>query len=143
MTEIEDLIKQLQELRIEEDKLIAKIEALANSNKEPAAHQNVSEKTTTRNENDSGLSRHTNTRLHNNPSHSHEKHTFYPGDLVRIKNRITTTTLLNRKTSEGDRRAVVTRLGTNKKGVVDKVYITTENGLSTYRLPKNLAHRQE
>ena len=68
----------------------------------------------------------------------HSREPFEIGDRVKIKNRITASSIFTRVTVDGDRNATVTATHTNKKGFIDKVYILTDNGLATHRLPKNI-----
>ena len=65
---------------------------------------------------------------------------FEPGDRVQIKNKIKISGPFTRKPIEGDRIATVTKTRRDANGEIDKVYILTDNGLTTWRLPKNLQH---
>ena len=61
-----------------------------------------------------------------------------PGDRVQIKNRVTSG-IFNRRAPSADRRAIVTRVRLDKKGKIEKGFITTDNNLATHRLLKHLA----
>ena len=63
---------------------------------------------------------------------------FKQGDRVAIKNR-TTSSIFNRRASIADKTATVTRVRVDGNGRIEKVFITTDNGLATHRLPKNLS----
>ena len=73
-----------------------------------------------------------------NKSSDDTQRTFNKGDRVRIKNRIKASIFTKMLTEDGDRMATVTRTRIDKNGKIDKVFILTDNGLATYRLPKNL-----
>ena len=64
---------------------------------------------------------------------------FKRGDRVTIKNR-TTSSIFNRRASIEDKTATVTRVRIDENGRIEKVFITTYNGLATHRLPKHLEH---
>ena len=110
MTETTDLIQQLRNLHIQECAIHTEQEHIISRLEELAT----------------------------NGTKKNSKPILKVGDRVRIKNRITASGIFTKTIPGGDRNATVTKVKKNRKGQVEKAYILTDNGLATYRLPKNL-----
>ena len=67
---------------------------------------------------------------------------FKVGDKVLIKNRATSS-IFNRKASLADRKATITRIRYNDRGQPEKIFITTDAGLATHRLPKYIEKQRK
>ena len=121
MDETRELIEQLRDLklqesqiRIRETQIINRLEEI-NDNRRANARANAS-----------------------STQGNTERDIFEPGDRVRIKNKYKVSGPLTRIKEDGDRIATVTKTHKDKNGIIDKVYILTDNGFATWRLPKNL-----
>ena len=118
---INELILRLKNLRVQEDKVIQQIERAVQEVRADTKHLRKPEPPS-------------------QPISEEQKQrpAFKQGDrVVRIKNRVTSS-IFNRRASSADKRATVTRVQLDKKGKIEKVFITTDSDLATHRLPKHL-----
>ena len=98
--EIDDIIRKLIELQVEENRLLNRLQHLRTEN----------------------------TKTGRDPA-------WVKGDRVRITN---TVTARGDKANDGDRLATVRKFVANYKNGQTQVFVTTDNGLDTWRLEKNL-----
>lgn len=118
--DLDELIKQLEDLRTQEQAIIKKIKR--RSHKNPASQLNL-------------VAEISNTTRHDRRDRVRDKKSeFSPGDRVRIKNKVTP---LGVTESTYDRIATVTETKVNRLGQ-RQVYIITDNKVKTYRSEKNL-----
>jgi len=118
--DLDELIKQLEDLRTQEQAIINKIKRRSHNN--PASRLNL-------------VAEISNTTRHDRRDRVRDKKSeFSPGDRVRIKNKVTP---LGVTESTYDRIATVTETKVNRLGQ-RQVYIITDNKVKTYRSEKNL-----
>ena len=118
--DLDELIKQLEDLRTQEQVIINKIKRRSHNN--PASRLNL-------------VAEISNTTRHDRRDRVRDKKPeFSPGDRVRIKNKVTP---LGVTESTYDRIATVTETKVNRLGQ-RQVYIITDNKVKTYRSEKNL-----
>ena len=110
LDQLKDLKLRETQLRIEEGRIIKRLQEAHDNRRRNAAR---------------------------NPGTAHQD-IFETGDRVRITNRYKVSNQLQRTSKDGDRFATVTSTYKNKRGKIDKVYILTDNGFATWRLPENL-----
>jgi len=118
---ISELLTKLKNLRIQEQEVIQQIERAVQQDRADREQQTKQESL------DQSIS-----------EEQKQAQLYKPGDRVRIKNRVTSGTF-SRRASSADRRAIVTRVRLDRRGKIEKVFITTDNNLATHRLPKHLA----
>jgi len=118
--DLDELIKQLEDLRTQEQAIINKIKRRSHNN--PASRLNL-------------VAEISNTTRHDRRDRVRDKKPgFSSGDRVRIKNKVTP---LGVTESTYDRIATVTETKVNRLGQ-RQVYIITSNKVKTYRSEKNL-----
>ena len=150
MTEsLEDLLTKLKNLRVQEEIVIQKIDhALQQSRLQEESVIKQIEDLTEKHSKKSNLKTPATASVPETtkarvlqPASDRKKRVldFKRGDRVTIKNR-TTSSIFNRRASIEDKTATVTRVRIDENGRIEKVFITTYNGLATHRLPKHLEH---
>ena len=145
---LKDLLTELKKLRVQEERVIQRIDhalqqlhlqedTVIKQNKD--FREKHSPKDTSRSHGPTSTTRPDKTRT-SQPASDRQKGVldFKRGDRVIIKNR-TTSSIFNRRASIADKTATVTRVRVDGNGKIEKVFITTDNGLATHRLPKNLS----
>ena len=118
---VNKLLIKLKNLRVQEEEVIQQIERAVQQDRADREQQTKPESL------DQSMS-----------EEQKQAQALKPGDRVRIKNRVTSGTF-SRRAFSADRRAIVTRVRLDRKGKIEKVFITTDNNLTTHRLPKHLA----